>query len=75
MSGDTSAVRERWRVLRATAGPVGPSELDALWAHFEVIDASPVLHFDGSHGPDTTAGRGEAPSSTRQSPTSSPEWR
>ncbi|MFE9093364.1 DUF4334 domain-containing protein [Streptomyces sp. NPDC007264] len=38
-----SPVLERWRALRAAAGPVDPGELDALWADLEVVDASSIL--------------------------------
>ncbi|MCX5441516.1 DUF4334 domain-containing protein [Streptomyces sp. NBC_00063] len=43
MSGDTPPVGERWRALRAATGPVDPSELEALWADLQVVDASSIL--------------------------------
>lgn len=43
MSGGTPPVRERWNALRATAGPVDPDALDALWADLETTDASSIL--------------------------------
>jgi Domain of unknown function (DUF4334) len=34
---------ERWRALRAAAGPVDPRALDALWADLEAVYASSIL--------------------------------
>ncbi|MFD1663436.1 DUF4334 domain-containing protein [Streptomyces caeni] len=36
-------VPERWRALRAAAGPIDPGELDALWADLKTVDASSIL--------------------------------
>ncbi|MEV0006947.1 DUF4334 domain-containing protein [Streptomyces sp. NPDC047973] len=43
MSGGGLPAHERWKKLRAAAGPVDPAELDALWAELETIDAASVL--------------------------------
>ncbi|MFE7165919.1 DUF4334 domain-containing protein [Streptomyces sp. NPDC057616] len=39
----TPSVVERWRTLRTAAGPIDPTELDALWADLKSVDVSSIL--------------------------------
>jgi hypothetical protein len=38
-----SPAAERWRALRAAAGPIDPRELDALWTDLDTVDAASLL--------------------------------